>query len=185
MSNTSAFDKLTPDQEVLVDGILEKHAGKPGALMPILKDVQETIGYIPKQAQVMISERLQVSLSEIYGIITFYALFSLKPKGKYHISACKGTACYVRGATEIIEKLEAILGIKAGDTTDDGKFSLDVIRCLGACGLGPVIMVNNETYARLKPEDIPGIIARYANLGTRDYETIQKEKDVQRPLEVN
>lgn len=149
------------EQYQRLDEIISQRKGEQGALISVLHEAQEIFGYLPKEVQVRVAQGLNVPLSEVYGVITFYALFSLKPKGKYKISACKGTACYVRGADKVLEKLERELGIKAGDTTDDGKFSLEVVRCLGACGLGPVIMVNDDVHARLKPDRIPAIVRSY------------------------
>ena len=144
-----------------LDEIISRHKGEQGALITVLHEAQELFGYLPKEVQLRVAEGLNVPLSEVYGVISFYALFSLKPKGKYKISACKGTACYVRGADKVLERLESELGIKAGDTTDDGKFSLEVVRGLGACGLGPVIMINDDVHARLKPDKIPAILRNY------------------------
>jgi len=160
MPNKNIFDVSEQDL-IWVEQQVDKHGKKKGELIQILRDVQEHFGFIPRKVQIRLSELLDVTLSEIYSIVTFYAFFSLKPKGKYQISCCKGTACYVRGAEKIIEKLSQYLKIEPGDTTDDGLFSLDVIRCLGACGLGPVMMINDDVYARLKPEDITGIVSRY------------------------
>ncbi|MEC9488042.1 MAG: NAD(P)H-dependent oxidoreductase subunit E [Halanaerobium sp.] len=144
-----------------ISQIIEKHAGKKGALMLILKEVQDLIGFLPREVQSFIARKMNLPLGEIYSTITFYAFFNLKPKGKYQITLCKGTACYVKGSKIIQEKLEEVLGIKPGDTTDDGLFSLELVRCLGACGLGPVMTVNDETFARLKPDRIPAIIEKF------------------------
>lgn len=149
------------EQYQRLDEIIEQHRGDSGALITVLHEAQALFGYLPKEVQVRVAEGLNVPLSEVYGVITFYALFSLKPKGKYKVAACKGTACYVRGADQVLARLESELGCKAGDTTDDGKFSLEVVRCLGACGLGPVIMVNDDVHARLKAEKIPAILRNY------------------------
>lgn len=149
------------DQYQRLDEVISQHKDEQGALIAVLHEAQEIFGYLPKEVQLRVAEGLNVPLSEVYGVITFYALFSLKPKGKYKISACKGTACYVRGADKVLERLEQELGVKAGDTTDDGKFSLEVVRCLGACGLGPVIMINDDVHARLKPDRIPSILKKY------------------------
>lgn len=149
------------EQYQRLDEIISQHKGESGSLITVLHEAQEIFGYLPKEVQLRVAEGLNVPLSEVYGVITFYALFSLKPKGKYKISACKGTACYVRGADKVLERLEHELGVKAGDTSDDGKFSLEVVRCLGACGLGPVIMINDDVHARLKPDRIPAIIRNY------------------------
>lgn len=131
MPDKNIFD-VSDEDLIWVEQQVEKHGKKKGELIQILRDVQEHFGFIPRKVQVRLSELLDVTLSEIYSIVTFYAFFSLKPKGKYQISCCKGTACYVRGAEKIIEKLSQYLKIQPGDTTDDGLFSLDVIRCLGA-----------------------------------------------------
>lgn len=144
-----------------LDAIIARHRGQQNALITVLHQAQELFGYLPKDVQIKVAEGLNVPISEVYGVITFYALFSLKPKGKYKIQACKGTACYVRGADKVMERIEQELGVKFGDTTDDGKFSLEVVRCLGACGLGPVIMINDDVHARLKPDMIPGILRSY------------------------
>jgi len=152
-------------QETLkeLDRVIQEHKGKPGDLIQVLHWTQENLGFIPREAQEKIAEGLGVSLSEVYGVVTFYSFFSLKPKGKYQISCCKGTACFVRGAPEVLEKFEKELKIKPGDTSDDGLFSLDLVRCLGACGLSPVITVNKDTYGRMKTEMVPSIIKKYAN----------------------
>lgn len=148
--------------EKQVDDIIAQHREEPGALIEVLHRVQEVVGYLPMRLQVRVADGLDVSVSEVYSVVTFYSLFSLKPKGKYHISVCKGTACYVRGAAAVIERLEEELGIEVGDTTEDGKFSLEVVRCLGACGLGPVAMVNGEdVHARITLDRIPEILAQY------------------------
>ncbi|MEW6724203.1 MAG: NADH-quinone oxidoreductase subunit NuoE [Bacillota bacterium] len=144
-----------------LDEVIEKYRGEKGALITVLHQAQEIFGYLPHEVQVRVAEGLGVPMSEIYGVITFYALFSLKPKGKYKVQTCKGTACYVKGAEQVLARIEQELGIKAGDTTSDGKFSIEVVRCLGACGLGPVIMINDDVHARLKPDQVPGILKSY------------------------
>lgn len=151
-----------------LDDVIASKKGKPGALVQVLHWAQENMGYLPREVQVRVAEGLGVALSEVYGVATFYAFFSLKPKGKYQISCCKGTACYVRGAPQVLERFERELGVKAGDTTDDGMFSLEVVRCLGACGLSPVITVNKDTHARMKADLVPGILSKYkkAELGS-------------------
>lgn len=144
--------------------IIQKHKDQKGALIPVLHETQEVYGYLPLSVQKKISEGLGIPLSEIYGVITFYTQFSLKPKGKYNIQVCMGTACYVKGANLILEKLQEKLGIHVGDCTEDGLFSLEACRCVGACGLAPVIMINGEVYGRLKPEDIERIIEKYKQM---------------------
>ncbi|MCG0277479.1 MAG: NADH-quinone oxidoreductase subunit NuoE [Thermanaeromonas sp.] len=141
--------------------IIKAHRGQPSSLIEVLHKAQELIGYLPKQVLIAIAEGLGVSLSEVYSVVSFYAYFTTKPKGKYQISLCKGTACYVKGAPEILERLEKELGIKAGDSTDDGRFSLEVVRCLGACGLAPVMMVNKRAYGLLRPDKAVAVLQTY------------------------
>lgn len=126
--------------------ILEKYPKEKNQLISILNDVQEKYGYIPKQAQIVISEYLSIPMAEIYGVITFYSRFTLTPKGKYNISICLGTACYVKGSQKILDRAKERLKIEPGEVTEDGKFSIDEVRCVGACGLAPVFMVNDEVY---------------------------------------
>jgi NADH:ubiquinone oxidoreductase subunit E len=146
-----------------LDEIIEKNKNEPSNLIEVLHQTQEIIGFIPRDAQIKISKGLNVSLSAVNGVVSFYSHFSEKPKGKYQIAICKGTACYVKGSPEIIEKLETDLGIVAGDTTDDGLFSLEIVRCLGACGLGPVMTVNGTAYGLLKPDKAIAILKDYKN----------------------
>ena len=126
--------------------ILEKYPKEKNQLIAILNTVQEKYGYIPKQAQIVISEYLSIPMAEIYGVITFYSRFTLTPKGKYNISICLGTACYVKGSQKILDRAKERLKIEPGEVTEDGKFSIDEVRCVGACGLAPVFMVNDEVY---------------------------------------
>ncbi|NLW21673.1 MAG: NADH-quinone oxidoreductase subunit NuoE [Tissierellia bacterium] len=140
---------------------IKENKGKKGALMAVLHKAQDLFGYLPIEVQRMISEELRIPLSEIYGVATFYSQFSLIPKGKYKIGICLGTACYVKGAQEILEKLKEVLGIDVGQTTPDKKFSIDATRCLGACGLAPVMMINDDVYGRLTVDDIEEIINKY------------------------
>lgn len=158
---SSESNRLTDEQIARLDAVIEKYRDQPGALIAALHEAQEAIGYLPQEVQVRVAEGLGVPMSEVFGVVTFYALFSTKPKGKFKISLCKGTACYVRGAPQVLERLERYLGVEAGDTTDDGMFSLDVVRCLGACGLGPIITVNEDVHARLKPDRVPGVLEAY------------------------
>jgi len=141
--------------------IIEESKTKPGSLIHVLHEAQEIYGYLPIEVQKVISEGLNIPLAEVYGVVTFYAQFSLKPKGEYKISVCLGTACYVKGADKLLEELQSELSIGVGDCTDDGRFSLDACRCIGACGLAPVFTVNDDVYGRKVPEDIPGILAKY------------------------
>lgn len=153
----------TAEQEKSLLAVIDKHRELPGALMPILQEAQEIYGYLPIEVQEIISKEMSVPLAKIYGIVTFYSQFSLNPKGKYRISVCMGTACYVKGAGVISQKISEQLGIKHGGVTPDGKFSFEDCRCIGACGLAPVIMINDDVYGRLKGTDaeIAEILAKY------------------------
>ena len=134
---------------------------QPGALMPVMQKAQGIFGCLPMDVQKVIAEGLGVTLSEVYGVATFYAQFTLEPSGKYIISVCLGTACYVQGAQKVLDKLSEVLDVPFGKTTADGLFTLNPTRCLGACGLAPVMTINDDVYGRLTPDDIPGIIAKY------------------------
>lgn len=153
--------KGTPEQERKLKTVIENHKNQPGGLMPVLQEAQDIYGYLPIEVQQMIADGLNMSLSDVYGVATFYSQFSLTPKGEYRISVCLGTACYVKGADKILEAVEKKLGIKSGECTDDGLFSLDSTRCIGACGLAPVMMINDEVYGKLKPDMIDSIIDNY------------------------
>jgi len=153
--------KGTPQQEEKLRQVIEKYKGQPGAAMPVLQEAQEIFGYLPEEVQVIIANGLDLPLSEIYGVSSFYAQFTLNPKGKYRISICLGTACYVKGAAGILEAVEKHLNIRNGGITPDGKFSLDCCRCIGACGLAPVMMINDEVYGNLTPEKVVEILNSY------------------------
>lgn len=151
----------TKEQELKLLDVIEKYKDDPGAVMPVLQEAEEIYGYLPLEVQTIIADKLNIPLEEVYGVSTFYSQFSLTPKGKYHISVCLGTACYVKGAGKIIEKIQQNLGIDAEECTPDGKFSLTACRCIGACGLAPVLTINDDVYGRLLPEEVDGILAKY------------------------
>lgn len=151
----------TKEQEEELLKIIRDHKDQPGALMPILQEAQEVYGYLPIEVQKIIADELDISLEEVFGVSTFYSQFSLTPKGKYNISICLGTACYVKGAQPVLDKVSEILGIGPEECTDDGLFSLTACRCVGACGLAPVMMINDEVYGRLVPEDVEEILSKY------------------------
>ena len=153
----------TKEQEAKLMEVIAKHKESRGALIPVLHEAQEIYGYLPIEVQTMIAEGLDVPLSKVYGVVTFYAQFSLYPKGKYNIAVCLGTACYVKGSGDIIDKFKQILGIDVGECTPDGKFSLEATRCIGACGLAPVLTVNEDVYGRLTVDDVDDILAKYNN----------------------
>ena len=151
----------TAEQEKKLKAVIEASQNTQGYLMHVLQEAQEIYGYLPMQVQKAIAEGLGISLSEVYGVVTFYSQFSLTPKGKYRISVCLGTACYVKGADKILEEIEKELEIKPGECTPDGLFSLDSCRCVGACGLAPVLMVNDEVFGKLSHDKVKYILDIY------------------------
>lgn len=154
------FNETVAQKEKLAK-IIETHKGENGALMPILQEAQDVYGYLPKEVQKRIAEALDMPVSEVFGVATFYSQFLLNPKGNNPISVCLGTACYVKGSGQIMEKLEELLKIKSGGITPDLKFSLDATRCIGACGLAPVMTIGEDVYGRLDPSQLEGILAKY------------------------
>ena len=146
----------------MLDSVLEKHKEQgQKALMSTLQEAQEIFGYLPLPVQKKVASALDVSVAEVYGVISFYSFFSLLPKGDVVFNVCLGTACYVKGSQKLLEEIEKSIGISSGEVTKDGKYSISACRCVGACGLAPVILVNDDVYGRLTPEEIPGIIAKY------------------------
>ncbi|NLB39306.1 MAG: NAD(P)H-dependent oxidoreductase subunit E [Clostridiales bacterium] len=141
--------------------VIDRMRGEQGALMPVLQGAQEIFGCVPIDVQKYIAREMHVTLSQIYGVATFYSQFALETNGKYVISMCMGTACYVKGSQAVLDKLGEVLGLKSGETSADGKFTLDATRCLGACGLAPVMTINEDVHGRLTPDAIPGILAKY------------------------
>ena len=153
--------KGTPEQEKQLNEIIAAHKHDKSLLMAVMQKAQDIYGYLPIEVQTMIAEGMDVPLEKVYGVATFYAQFSLTPKGKYNISVCIGTACYVKGAGDIFDKFSEKLGIGADECTADGKFSLTACRCIGACGLAPVLTVNEDVYGRLTVDDVDEILAKY------------------------
>ena len=151
----------TAEQEQKLLAVIEAHKEQQGALMPVLQEAQAIYGYLPIEVQRMIAEGLNIPLEEVYGVVTFYAQFSLNPKGKYNIGVCLGTACYVKGSQEVYDKVSEVLNIKGGEVTDDGLFSLEATRCIGCCGLAPVMTVGDDVYGKLTADMIPDIIKKY------------------------
>ena len=154
-------DMGTPEQAAQLDAVIEKYRNVQGGLLATMQEAQGIYGYLPYEVQVMIAEGMDVPLEKVYGVSTFYAQFSLSPKGQYNISVCLGTACYVKGAQDLVDKITEQLGIGPDECTPDGKFSLEACRCIGACGLAPVLTVNDEVYGKLVGDDIPGILEKY------------------------
>lgn len=151
----------TPQQEEQLKAVIQSHKDEKGALIPVLHEAQEIYGYLPIEVQTMIADGLNVPLSEVYGIVTFYTQFKLEPKGQYHIAICLGTACYVKGSGDILDEFKNKLGIDVGQCTPDAKYSLEATRCIGACGLAPVLTVNDEVYGRLTKHDVDDIMKKY------------------------
>jgi NADH:ubiquinone oxidoreductase subunit E len=151
----------TKEQEAKLLEVIAKYKGQKGALMPIMQEAQEIYGYLPYQVQKIISDETGIPIEKIYGVATFYAQFSMSPKGKYVVSVCLGTACYVKGSGAILEEVEKVLGIQDGGCTPDGKFSIEVCRCVGACGLAPVMIVGGDVYGKLTPDRVADILAKY------------------------
>lgn len=151
----------TPEQAAALKSCIDLHRGEAGALMPVLHEAQNIYGYLPPEVQTVIAEELNVPLAEVYGVATFYSQFTLNPKGKHKISVCLGTACYVKGSDKVLEAVEKQTGIKCGECTQDRRFSLDSCRCVGACGLAPVMIVDGEVYGRLTAADVKGILEGY------------------------
>lgn len=156
------------DAELLtrLDGILENFRQTPGALIPVLQTAQGLFGYLPREVLMRVSRGLNLSLSEVAGVVTFYSFFSTVPRGKHLIRACLGTACYVRGGTKVLEAIQKKLGIGVGETTPDGQFSLEIGRCFGACGLAPVIMINQDVHHRVNPNKLDAIFNHYLDQDT-------------------
>ena len=142
----------TAEQEKALRELIAAHKQQQGALMPVLQGAQELYGYLPIEVQTIIAEELNLPLAEVYGVVTFYAQFTLNPRGRYNIGVCMGTACYVKGAGEVLERIQKRLGIEPGGTTPDGRFSLEATRCIGACGLAPVMTIDGEVHAQMTPE---------------------------------
>ena len=153
----------TPEQKAALDAVIAQHKDEEGALMPVLQQAQDIYGYLPVEVQNAIAEGLDIPVSEVFGVATFYSQFLLNPKGQYPVAVCLGTACYVKGAGKLMEKLESILGIECGALTDDLKFSLEATRCIGACGLAPVLTIGEDVYGRLTPDMLPDIVKKYQN----------------------
>ncbi len=157
---TVAFNG-TAEQKAALDAVIAKHKGEAGAMMPVLQEAQEIYGYLPEEVQRMIAAGLDVPFSEVFGVTTFYAQFLLTPKGAHPVAVCLGTACYVKGSGLLMEKLESLLGIGNGGITEDLKFSLDATRCIGACGLAPVLTIGEDVYGRLDPSQLEDILKKY------------------------
>ena len=149
------------DRFVKIDQILDANGRDESFLIQNLEQIQHVLGYLPEDVQAYVAEAMGIPLSKVYGVVTFYSLFNTEPIGKYKISICLGTACYVKGSGEIMAEFEKQLNVKMGETTQDGRFTLEACRCLGACGLAPVLTVNGKLFGRLTPDDVAGIISQF------------------------
>ncbi len=160
--------KLQSHAVKLITEIVERYKDEPTALMMILSDIQKEYGYIPLEVQELVSSLTGIPVAEIYGVVTFYSFFSLKPKGKYVIGVCLGTACYVKGGQQVMDKFSEMLGIKPGETTEDGLFTLDALRCIGACGIAPAISINGKVYPKMEVNKVGPIIKEYHDLAEKE-----------------
>jgi NADH:ubiquinone oxidoreductase subunit E len=159
--DTELLKEFTPEQVNQLNAIINKHKGKPGGLIPVLEEAQVALEYLPISVQKKIAEGLNLPLSRVYGVVTFYSFFTMTPRGKHTVRICLGTACYVRGGKALSDKLKKEFGIDEGETTPDRMFTLETVRCLGACGLGPVIVVDENVHGRVKPAKVKEILSQY------------------------
>ena len=159
--DTELLKEFTPEQVAKLNSIIEKHKSKAGGLIPVLEEAQVSLEYLPLSVQKKIAAGLNLPLSRVYGVVTFYSFFTMTPRGKHTVRVCLGTACYVRGGKALSDTLEKQFGIKEGETTADRMFTLESVRCLGACGLGPVIVVDDEVHGRVKPGKVKEILSQY------------------------
>ncbi len=155
------LEEFTLEQIDELNKIIEKYRMEPGGIIPLLEEVQDLLGYLPIRIQKQISNKTNIPLSRIYGIVTFYSFFTMTPRGKHTVKVCLGTACYIRGGKEIAETIEGEFGVKSGEITADRIFTYETVRCLGACGLAPVIVVDGEVYGRVKPSKVKEILEQY------------------------
>lgn len=153
--------EFSSEELAAVDRIIDRYKAKPGALIPVLEEVQETIGYLPKSIQAIIAEGMHLPLGEVHGVVSFYSFFTMVPRGRHTTRCCLGTACYVRGGKQNLDKLKHELRIEPGGTTEDRRYSLETVRCLGACGLAPVIVVDQDTHGAVRTDKIVEILGQY------------------------
>lgn len=152
---------IKPSAKAEIIALIEQYKGESSPLMMVLEAIQKKFGYIPLDVQELVAEKLGMPFSEVYGVVTFYNFFSLNPKGKYVIGVCLGTACYVKNAQMVLDKIEQLLKIKPGETTEDGLFTIEALRCIGACALAPAMSINGKVYGQVKPNQIEGILNSY------------------------
>ena len=155
------LDEFSPEQFQIIDDIVEKNRGKQGSLIPVLEQLQETLGYLPKAIQMRVAEGLNIPVAKVYGVVSFYSFFTMTPRGRHNIRVCFGTACYVKGSQKLFNKLRNVLGIGCGECTADRRFSMETVRCLGVCGLAPVKVIDEDTHGRVKVQEIEEILTQY------------------------
>jgi NADH:ubiquinone oxidoreductase subunit E len=153
--------EFTAEQWEAIDGIIDRYRNQPGSLILVLEEIQEAVGYLPKTIQRRVALNLKIPFSEVYSVVTFYSFFTMTPRGRHPIRCCLGTACYVRGGKKILDKLTQILKINPGETTPDRRFSLETVRCLGACGLAPTMVIDEDTFPKVKPLGVKEILESY------------------------
>lgn len=161
LTETVGEEELSSQDLLAIEEIISRHRHTPGSLIPVLEEIQERIGFLPKSVQRMVAEGLGLPLSEVYGVVTFYSFFTMVPRGRHTIRVCLGTACYVRGSKKTLEELCVRLGVEPGQTTKDRRFSLETVRCLGACGLAPAMVIDAETFPQVKPSQLSEILGQY------------------------
>lgn len=157
----SAVAVLPPDELDKLEPVIERYYGNPGHLIPALKEAQEIFGYLPMEVQRRLSAGLRIPSSHVYGVVTFYSYFTISPRGRHTIRLCLGTACYVKGSKDILQNIVRDVGISVGDTSEDGRFTLEAVRCLGACGLAPVMLIGEDTHGNIHPPDTIKILDGY------------------------
>ena len=161
MEKDELLKDFTGEQVAKLDEIIDRYRGKPGGLIPVLEEAQVALEYLPASVQKRIATGLNLPLSRVYGVVTFYSFFTMTPRGRHTVRVCLGTACYVRGGKAIAEVLEKTFGVKEGETTPDRRFTYESVRCLGACGLGPVVVIDDQVHGRVKPAKIKDILNQY------------------------
>lgn len=162
MSSTyPGLEEFSTEQLAQTEAVIARFRGKPGGLIPVLEQVQDILGYLPVSVQLLIADGLNLPPATVYGVVTFYSFFTMKPRGRHNIRVCLGTACYVRGGKKLLDGMQAKLGIEPGGCTQDRRFSLETVRCLGACGLAPVVVVDNDTHGQMKPAKLDTLVDRY------------------------
>jgi len=159
--NEDLLKEFSPEQVAKLDGIISKYKGKPGALIPVLEEAQVALEYLPVAVQKRVAEKLNIPLAHVYGVVTFYSFFTMTPKGKHTVRVCLGTACYVRGGKTIAENMEREYDVKEAETTPDRMYTYETVRCLGACGLGPVIVIDENIHGKVKPAKMKEIVGQY------------------------